>query len=50
MNTGRALRRLASGLPNIQASFENGRVETIRATGAVLIGSILLYFSPTFPG
>ena len=35
---------LAPRLPNVKTSFENGRAGMIRATGAVLIASALLYF------
>jgi len=36
---------VALRLPTLETSFENGRAGMIRATGAVLIASALLYFS-----
>ena len=44
--SGDLVSSLAPGLPTLETSFENGRAELIRATGAVLIASVLLYFCP----
>ena len=40
---------LALVLPTVESSFEKGRAEMIRATGAVLIASVLLYFCVATP-